>query len=48
VIFETEALSENQTKVALINAGKLNYPLKITIPMAEKNFRKIWMIICQL
>lgn len=40
VIFETEPLSDNQTKVNMINTGKLNYPLNIMIPMAEKNFPK--------
>jgi hypothetical protein len=40
VIMETESLSDNQTKVNLINAGTLKYPLNIMIPMAEKNFTK--------
>jgi hypothetical protein len=40
VIMETEAISENQTKVAFINTGIINYPLNIFIPMAEKNFPK--------
>jgi hypothetical protein len=40
VIFETEALSGTQTKVAMVNTGKLTYPLNITIPMAEKRFPK--------
>ena len=40
VIFETESLSENQTKVNLINTGTLKYPLNIMIPMAEKRFPK--------
>ena len=40
VIFETESLSENQTKVNLINTGTLKYPLNMMIPMAEKNFTK--------
>ena len=40
VIFETEPLSENQTKVNLINTGTLKYPLNIMIPMAEKKFPK--------
>lgn len=40
VIFEVESLSENQTKVNLINTGTLKYPLNIMIPMAEKNFPK--------
>ena len=40
VIFETESISENQTKVNLINSGTFKYPLNIMIPMAEKNFPK--------
>jgi hypothetical protein len=40
VIMETEALSDHQTKVSMINAGILKYPLNILIPMAEKNFAK--------
>ena len=40
VIFETEPISDNQTKVNLINTGALKYPLNIMIPMAEKNFAK--------
>jgi hypothetical protein len=40
VIIETEALSDNQTKVNLINAGTLKYPLNIMIPMVEKNFAR--------
>jgi len=40
VIFETEPLSDHQTKVNLINTGTLNYPLNIMIPMAEKRFPK--------
>jgi len=40
VIFETKSLSENQTKVNLINKGTLKYPLNIMIPMAEKKFPK--------
>jgi len=40
VIFETESLSENQTKVSLINTGTLKYPLNMMIPMAEKKFPK--------
>ncbi len=40
VIFETESVSNNQTKVNLINSGTLNYPLNIMIPLAEKNFAK--------
>lgn len=40
VIFETVFLSENQTKVNLVNTGTLKYPLNLMIPMAEKNFPK--------
>jgi len=40
VIMETEPLSATQTKVYMTNAGTLNYPLNIMIPMAEKNFAK--------
>lgn len=36
----TESLSANQTKVSLINAGSLKYPLNIFIPIAEKKFPK--------
>lgn len=40
VIMETESLSDSQTKVSLINTGKLKYPMNIFIPMAEKRFPK--------
>jgi hypothetical protein len=40
VIMETESLSDNETKVNLINSGKLKYPMNIFIPLAEKNFPK--------
>jgi hypothetical protein len=40
VIMETESLSENETKVNLINGGILPYPLNIMIPVAERNFAK--------
>ena len=40
VIFETESLSDNQTKVSLTNTGTLKYPMNLFIPMAEKNFPK--------
>ena len=40
VIMETEPLSDDQTKVNLINGGTLKYPLNIMIPIAEKNFAK--------
>ena len=40
VNMETEPLADDRTKVAFINGGRLNYPLNIMIPMAEKNFAK--------
>ena len=40
VIFETETVNNDQTKVNLINTGTLKYPLNIMIPMAEKRFPK--------
>src|SRR5258705_13745092 len=40
IIMETESLSNDQTKVYLINTGTLKYPLNIMIPMFEKNFAK--------
>ena len=40
MIMETESLPGDQTKVYLINAGTLQYPLNIMIPMFEKNFAK--------
>ena len=40
VIFETEALSENQTKVNLINTGELKYPMNLFVPIAERKFPK--------
>ncbi|MBK9221786.1 MAG: SRPBCC family protein [Saprospiraceae bacterium] len=40
VIMETESLSDNQTKVSLINSGILKYPMNIFIPLAERNFPK--------
>ncbi|MBK9737576.1 MAG: hypothetical protein IPO92_22510 [Saprospiraceae bacterium] len=40
VIMEIASLSDDQTKVNLINSGTLNYPMNIFIPMAEKNFPK--------
>lgn len=40
VIMETRSLSDQQTKVNLINAGILKYPLNIMIPIAEKNFAR--------
>jgi hypothetical protein len=40
VIFETESLSADQTKVNLINKGIMKYPMNLFIPMAERNFPK--------
>ena len=40
IIMETESLSDDQTKVNLINTGTFKYPLNIMIPIAEKNFPK--------
>ena len=40
VIMETESLSDNKTKVYLINSGTLKYPFNIFIPLAERNFPK--------
>jgi len=40
IIMETESISDNQTKVNLINSGTLKYPMNIFIPLAEKNFPK--------
>ncbi|MES1225503.1 MAG: SRPBCC family protein [Bacteroidota bacterium] len=40
VIFETESLSDQQTKVSFTNSGILKYPFNIRIPMFEKNFGK--------
>jgi len=40
VIFETESLPGDQTKVTLINTGVLKYPMNIFVPMAEKKFPK--------
>lgn len=40
IIMETESLSDNQTKVTWSNAGRLNYPLNIMIPMAQKMIAK--------
>ena len=40
VIFETESLSNDQTKVNLINTGTLKYPMNIFVLMAEKKFPK--------
>lgn len=40
IIMETKSLSDNQTKVSMSNAGTLQYPLNILIPIVEKNFPK--------
>jgi hypothetical protein len=40
MIMEMESLSDAQTKVYWSNAGKLNYPLNILIPMMERSVAK--------
>ena len=40
MIMETESLSDTQTKVYWSNAGTLNYPLNIMVPMMEKMLPK--------
>ncbi len=40
IIMETEAISANSTKVSLINSGKMNYPMNLFIPIAQKKFPK--------
>jgi hypothetical protein len=40
IIMETESLSDDQTKVSWSNAGLLNYPLNIMIPILEKSVAK--------
>jgi hypothetical protein len=40
IIMETETISDHQTRVFLTNTGRLNYPLNIMIPLAEKNFAR--------
>jgi uncharacterized protein YndB with AHSA1/START domain len=40
VIFETESISENQTRASMINTGTLPWPLNLMIPMSEKKFPK--------
>src|SRR4249920_2357228 len=40
IIMETESLPGDQTKVSWSNAGTLNYPLNIMIPMMEKHVAK--------
>lgn len=38
--YQTESISENQTKVTASNSSKLKYPINIMIPMVEKNLPK--------
>lgn len=40
IVMETESLSDNQTKVSWSNAGTLNYPINLMIPMMEKHVSK--------
>jgi len=40
IIMETEALSDDQTKVYWSNSGRLKYPVNIMIPMMEKMLPK--------
>ena len=40
IIMEIESLSEKQSKVSFSNAGTLNYPINLMIPIAEKMFPK--------
>lgn len=40
IIMELESLPGDQTKVSWSNAGKLNYPINIMIPMLEKSVAK--------
>ena len=40
VIFEMESLSDNQTKLNMINTGAIKYPMNIFVPIAEKKFPK--------
>ena len=40
IIMDTESLPDDQTKVSWSNAGTLNYPLNIMIPMMEKHVAK--------
>jgi len=37
---ETTSISDNQTKVAMINEGHMNWPMNLFIPMGEKRFPK--------
>ena len=40
IIMETESLSDNHTKVYWSNAGTLNYPVNLFIPLMEKSVAK--------
>ena len=40
IIMETESLSDEQTKINWSNAGILNFPVNIMIPMMEKHVAK--------
>jgi hypothetical protein len=40
IIMEATSLSDNQTKVSWSNAGRLNYPFNIMIPMMESSVAK--------
>lgn len=40
IIMDLESISDNQTKVSWSNAGTLNYPINIMIPILEKMLPK--------
>jgi hypothetical protein len=40
ITMETEALSDDQTRVSWSNAGSLKYPLNVMIPLLEKSVAK--------
>ena len=40
ILIETQALTDNQTKVSWSNTGTLSYPLNIMIPMVQKHMVK--------
>lgn len=40
IIMETASLSDNQTKVSWSNAGSLQYPINLLIPMMKKHVSK--------
>ena len=40
IILETDALSDDQTKVSWSNSGTLKYPINIMVPMMEKMLPK--------